>query len=162
MTHLTVSMPAPDFSLPNHAGEIISRSGLQGSYVVLYFYPKDDTPGCTTEALDFTRLHQEFAQAGAVILGISKDSTASHCSFIEKHSLNVMLLSDEEGSMCEAYGVWTEKSMYGKKYMGIERTTLLLDKDGVIRHIWNKVKVTGHAEDVLEKLRTLAQAAHAA
>lgn len=150
--------PAPDFSLPDQTGEPVSLADFNGKQLVIYFYPKDDTPGCTTEAKDFTALKDEFAAANTDILGISKDSVAKHDKFINKHDLGITLISDEDGEMCEAYGVWVEKSMYGKTYMGIERTTFLIDKDGIIREVWNKVKVKNHAEQVLEAVKGLHQA----
>ena len=153
---ISVGDPAPDFSLPRDGGGALSLSELKGKPVVLYFYPRDDTPGCTTEALDFTALGAEFAAAGAVVLGVSKDSPASHDKFKAKHDLGVTLLSDEDCAVCHAYGSWVEKSMYGKKYMGIDRSTFLIGADGRLVRIWRKVKVKGHAEDVLAALRGIA------
>ena len=155
MATVTQGSKAPDFSLQAHDGTLVTLQSLKGAPAVIYFYPKDDTPGCTTEAKDFTTLGEAFSKAGAKVLGISRDSVASHCKFVEKYDLGVTLLSDEEGKMCEAYGVWVEKSMYGKKYMGIERTTLLLDKDGSIAHIWPKVSVKDHAAEVLAAVQAL-------
>lgn len=156
---LTIGETAPDFTLPAIAQggteTSITLSALTGKTVVLYFYPKDDTPGCTTEALDFTRLAPEFAASGAQVLGISKDSVAKHGKFCAKHALNVVLLSDEAGDVCERYGVWGEKNMYGKTYMGITRTTVLIGPDGKIAQVWPKVKVAGHAEEVLAAARAL-------
>ncbi|MCB2124521.1 MAG: thioredoxin-dependent thiol peroxidase [Rhodobacteraceae bacterium] len=146
---------APDFTLPRDGGTTVMLSALAPQKVVIYFYPKDDTPGCTTEALDFTRLGPEFAAAGAVVVGVSKDSVKAHDKFCRKHALGVILASDEEGDTCERYGVWGEKSMYGKTYMGIERTTFLIDGAGRIARIWPKVKVPGHAEAVLAAARAL-------
>lgn len=146
---------APDFTLPRDGGASVTLSALAPRKVVLYFYPKDDTPGCTTEALDFTRLGPEFAAAGTVVVGISKDSVKAHDRFCKKHALGVILASDEKGDTCERYGVWVEKSMYGKTYMGIERTTFLIDGAGRIARIWPKVKVQGHAEEVLAAARAL-------
>lgn len=146
---------APDFTLPRDGGATVTLSALAPQKVVLYFYPKDDTPGCTTEALDFTRLAPDFAAAGAVVVGVSKDSVKAHDKFCRKHGLGVILASDEEGDTCERYGVWVEKSMYGKTYMGIERTTFLIDGAGRIARIWSKVKVQGHAEEVLAAVREL-------
>lgn len=146
---------APDFTLPRDGGTTVMLSALAPQKVVIYFYPKDDTPGCTTEALDFTRLGPEFAAAGAVVVGVSKDSVKAHDKFCRKHALGVILASDEEGDTCERYGVWGEKSMYGKTYMGIERTTFLIDGAGRIARIWPKVKVQGHAEEVLAAARAL-------
>ena len=144
---------APDFTLPDDRGNPLTLSDLRNSHVVLYFYPKDDTSGCTREAKDFSDLCAEFASLGVHIIGISRDSVEKHAKFREKHQLRVKLLSDNDGEVCENYGVWKEKSMYGKKYMGIERTTFYIGPDGSVLQIWNKVKVPGHAEDVLEKAR---------
>jgi len=147
--------PAPDFTLPADDGAEVTLSTQRPAPVVLYFYPKDDTPGCTTEALDFTALLPEFAAAGAKVFGISKDSVAKHDKFRAKHELAVTLLSDEASDVCERYGVWVEKNMYGKTYMGIERATFLIAGDGSIAQIWRKVKVKGHAEAVLDAVRAL-------
>lgn len=144
---------APDFTLPRDGGGTVTLSAFGPKQVVLYFYPKDDTSGCTTEALDFTRLAEEFAAAGAVVIGISKDSVASHDKFCRKHGLRLILASDVAGATCESYGVWAEKSMYGRTYMGIERTTFLIDGAGRIARIWPKVKVAGHADEVLAAVR---------
>ena len=152
---LAEGSPAPDFALPRDGGGEVTLEGLRGKAVVLYFYPKDDTSGCTKEAIAFTGLLDRFEQAGAVVLGASKDSVKKHEKFVEKHALGVALLSDEDGALCEAYGVWVEKSMYGRKYMGIERATFLIDKEGKIARIWRKVKVAGHAEAVLEAVEAL-------
>ena len=146
---------APDVTLPRDGGTSLSLSQLQPKVVILYFYPKDDTPGCTTESKDFTALGAEFEAAGAVVIGISKDSVKKHEKFIAKHDLGIALLSDEAGDVCERYGTWVEKSMYGKTYMGIERTTVLIDGQGVIREIWSKVKVPGHAQIVLDAVKAL-------
>ena len=155
MTDLTIGSPAPDFTLPRNGEGTVTLSKLQGKAVILYFYPKDDTSGCTVEAIDFSALGGEFEAANAVVIGISPDSVKSHDKFAAKHSLSVMLASDEERKVLEAYGVWKEKSMYGKKYMGVERTTVLIDPDGKIAEIWNKVKVAGHAQAVLEAAKKL-------
>jgi peroxiredoxin Q/BCP len=152
---LKVGDKAPAFTLPATGGAPISLEGLRGKKAILYFYPKDDTPGCTSEAIAFQGLKGEFAKAGAEIIGISADSIASHDKFARKHNLDFALASDEEKAMLEAYGVWVEKSMYGKKYMGIERTTVLIDREGRIAKIWPKVKVPGHAEEVLEAAKGL-------
>lgn len=141
---------APAFNLPIDGGETLSLSGLAGKKVVLYFYPKDDTPGCTQESKDFRDVQDKFSAANTVILGISKDSVKSHDKFKAKYKLPFHLLSDEECEVSKAYGVWKEKSMYGKKYMGIERTTVLIDEKGIIAKIWRKVKVTGHVDEVLK------------
>jgi peroxiredoxin Q/BCP len=143
---------APAFDLPGDGGVRINLAKLRGKSVVLYFYPKDDTEGCTQEALNFSAKAQAFARKNAVIIGVSKDSVASHDKFKAKHGLNVLLASDEAGDVCNAYHVWTEKSMYGRKYMGIERTTYLIDPKGVIVHVWRKVRVKGHVDEVLSKV----------
>jgi thioredoxin-dependent peroxiredoxin len=140
---------APAFSLPADDGSTVSLKSLAGKKAVLYFYPKDDTPGCTTEGIAFSALKKKFEAAKTVVLGISKDSVEKHCKFRDKHGLTVRLLSDEDGKMLEAYGVWGEKSLYGRKFMGITRTTFLIDEKGVVRKVWPKVKVNGHAEEVL-------------
>lgn len=152
---LTVGSAAPDFTLPRDGGASVSLSGLQGRKVVLYFYPKDDTPGCTIEAIDFTRLAPEFDAAGTTVIGLSKDSVKAHDKFCRKHGLGIVLASDEGGTTCEDYGVWREKSMYGKTYMGIERSTFLIGTDGKVARIWPKVTVAGHAEDVLAAAQAL-------
>jgi thioredoxin-dependent peroxiredoxin len=148
-------LDAPDFTAPRDGGGTLTLSQLRPKKVVLYFYPRDDTPGCTTEALDFTRHAAEFEAAGAVVVGVSKDSVASHDKFIAKHALGLPLVSDESGEICAAYGTWVEKTMYGKKSMGIERTTVLIDGDGKVARVWRKVKVPGHVEEVLDAARTL-------
>jgi peroxiredoxin Q/BCP len=152
---LKVGDKAPDFSLPVDGGGTISLSSLKGKHVCLYFYPKDDTSGCTREAIDFNGLKSEFAAANTVVIGVSPDSVASHDKFKKKHGLDFPLVADEEKAALEAYGVWVEKSMYGRKYMGVERTTVLVDKAGVIAAIWPKVKVPGHADEVLDAARKL-------
>ena len=146
---------APAFDLPTDDGDAVSLDRLKGRAVVLYFYPKDDTSGCTAEAKAFTEAVDAFAKAGAVVVGVSKDPIKSHGKFRAKYDLKVRLASDEEGTACEAYGVWVEKSMYGRKYMGIERATFLIDGEGVVRRVWRKVKVPGHAEQVLEAVQAL-------
>jgi thioredoxin-dependent peroxiredoxin len=146
---------APDFQLPDAHGESLRLSGLKGRPVVVYFYPKDDTPGCTTEAKNFTCLIDAFKQAGAEVIGISPDSPESHAKFAHKHGLGVHLLSDEERKTVEAYGVWVEKSLYGRNYMGVERSTFLVDRQGKVARSWHKVKVPGHAEEVLAALNAL-------
>jgi peroxiredoxin Q/BCP len=152
---LDIGSPAPDFTLPRDGGGEVTLSAAQPKPVVLYFYPKDDTPGCTKEAIAFTGLAAEFEAAGAMIIGISKDTVAKHDKFIAKHNLGIALVSDAESDTCERYGTWVEKNMYGKKYMGIERATFLIGGDGKIARIWRKVKVPGHAEAVLEAVRAL-------
>jgi peroxiredoxin Q/BCP len=153
--NLAVGKPAPEFSLPGDGGSTITLSGLRGKKVALYFYPKDDTSGCTKEAMDFNRLKADFAAAGTAIVGVSADSVASHEKFKKKYELGFPLASDEDKAMLAAYGVWVEKSMYGRKYMGIERTTVLIDAAGKVAQVWPKVKVPGHAEEVLEAARAL-------
>lgn len=150
---LSAGDAAPKFSLPANGGSTVSLESLAGKKVVLYFYPRDDTPGCTIEAKDFRDHMKDFEQAGAVVLGLSKDSVKSHEKFAEKFCLPFPLLSDESGEICQAYGAWVEKSMYGKKYMGIDRATFLIGGDGIIRNIWRKVKVDGHVREVLEAVR---------
>ncbi|MBF9061139.1 redoxin domain-containing protein [Rhodobacterales bacterium HKCCSP123] len=150
-----IGAPAPDFTLPRDGGGEISLSAQKPKAVVLYFYPKDDTSGCTKQAQGFTEMADAFAAAGAVVIGVSKDSVAKHDKFIAKHGLGVILASDEESDVCERYGVWAEKSMYGKTYMGIERSTFLIDGAGVLRAEWRKVKVPGHVEAVLEAVKAL-------
>ena len=155
MTDLTAGEKTPDFSLPRNGGGTVSLSDFAGKPVVLYFYPKDDTSGCTTEAIDFSGLGAEFEKLGATVIGVSPDSVKSHDKFAAKHSLSVVLAADEEHTALEAYGVWKEKSMYGKKYMGIERSTFLIGADGKVAQVWPKVKVAGHAEEVLEAVKAL-------
>ena len=150
-----ISHSAPDFTLPSTEGADVTLSALQGKAVVLFFYPRDNTPGCTKESVGFSETRAEFESAGACVYGISKDSMASHDKFIAKQGLEIPLLSDESGTACEDYGVWKEKSMYGKKFMGIERTTVLIAADGTIARIWRKVKVPGHVQDVLDAVRAL-------
>ena len=143
---------APDFTLPASGGGTIKLSELQGQKVVLYFYPKDDTSGCTKEACSFSENISAFNQIKAKVIGVSRDSVASHDKFISKYGLKFPLVSDEDGKVCEAYGIWNEKSMYGNKYMGIDRSTFLIGEDGKIINIWNKVKVDGHTEDVMKAI----------
>jgi peroxiredoxin Q/BCP len=152
---LKVGDKAPDFSLSADAGAEVSLARLRGKTVVLYFYPKDDTSGCTTEAIAFSKDAKAFKDAGAVVIGVSKDSTASHDRFKAKHRLNVTLASDEDTKIAQSYGVWVEKSMYGRRYMGMERATFLIDRKGIIRRIWRKVKVPGHSVEVLAALQEL-------
>lgn len=147
---------APDFSMKTDDNSTVTLKEYKGKkHVVLYFYPKDDTPGCTTEAKDFRDLMDAFAKADTVVIGVSKDSVESHVKFKTKHCLPFMLGSDATGEVCDAYGVWGEKSMYGKKYMGITRATFLIDKSGKIAAVWPKVSVTGHAADVLKAVQGL-------
>ena len=152
---LKVGDKAPDFTLPADSGGKVSLSQLKGKSVVLYFYPKDDTSGCTAEAIAFTQNAKALKAAGAVVLGVSKDSPASHDKFKSKHDLALTLASDEDTKLAQAYGVWVEKSMYGRRYMGTERATFLIDGNGIIRQIWHKVKVPGHAANVLAAVKAL-------
>ena len=146
---------APDFTLPASGGNDIALSAYRGRIVVVFFYPKDDTSGCTAEAISFSALKPQFDALDAVVIGLSPDTVKSHDKFRLKHDLTVELASDEEKQVLQAYGVWVEKSMYGRKYMGVERTTVLIDRDGRIARVWNKVKVPGHAAEVLEAARAL-------
>lgn len=155
MNDIVEGVAAPDFSLPADGGGTITLSELRGKIVVLYFYPKDDTSGCTTEAVDFTRLKPHFDDIGANVIGVSPDSAKKHDRFKAKHELSVALAADEEHVALEAYGVWTEKSMYGRKYMGVERSTFLIDRDGNVARVWRKVKVPGHADEVLDSAKSL-------
>ncbi|MCR4266490.1 peroxiredoxin [Nitratireductor sp. ZSWI3] len=157
MTEPVKGSEAPDFSLPSDGGGNIKLSDFRGKIVVLFCYPKDDTSGCTAEAVDFSALKPEFDKAGAVIVGLSPDSPKSHDKFKTKHELSVALASDQEKEALQAYGVWVEKSMYGRKYMGVERSTFLIDKQGRIAEAWRKVKVPGHADAVLKAVKTLAE-----
>ncbi|WP_456430501.1 thioredoxin-dependent thiol peroxidase [Nitratifractor sp.] len=152
-----VGEKAPDFCLPNQDNEEVCLRDLQGSWVVLYFYPKDNTPGCTTEALDFTAHLEDFRSLGATVLGVSPDSVRKHQNFIAKKELKITLLSDEEKEVCQAYGVWQLKKNYGREYMGVVRSTFLIDPDGLIREKWEKVRVKGHVEEVLQRLKELVQ-----
>ena len=145
---------APDFDLPTDTGRV-SLSGLKGKNIVLYFYPKDDTAGCTSEALQFSSEVEEFQKLGAVIVGVSKDSVASHAKFRAKHDLTIELAAYPLGDVVEAYGAWVEKSMYGRKYMGVDRSTFLIDREGVIREVWRKVKVPGHIKAVMNAAKAI-------
>ncbi|AIK96135.1 thioredoxin-dependent thiol peroxidase [Candidatus Odyssella acanthamoebae] len=149
---LAIRDQAPDFTLRSDTGETIALSALKGKKVVLYFYPKDNTSGCTKQACDIRDNLAEIKAKAAIVIGVSKDSLKSHAKFRENHQLNFPLLSDETGEICEKYGTWVEKSMYGRKYMGIDRATFIIDEQGKISHIWRKVKVPGHLVDVLGKL----------
>ena len=150
---LDVGAKAPDFSLPDQDGSTVTLKGLKGKQVVLYFYPKDDTSGCTKEACDFRDSLAPIKKAGAVVIGVSKDGKASHQKFIAKYGLPFALLSDEESEVCKAYGVYKEKSMYGRKYLGIERSTFVIDATGRIKALFRKVKVPGHVDEVLAALK---------
>lgn len=154
MTHLESGDTAPDFTLPTDSEGQITLSALKGQKIVLYFYPKDDTPGCTTQSCGFNDALPAFDKLGTTIIGISKCSVKKHDKFKAKYNLNFPLASDENSDVCEQYGVWQEKSMYGKTYMGIVRTTFLIDEHGTIEQVWNKVKVPGHVEAVQEALET--------
>ena len=160
-TELQEGQQAPAFSLPTDGGGTVDLAGLKGSAAVLYFYPKDDTPGCTKEAMAFTRLLDEFAEAGAKVIGVSKDTVAAHDKFKAKYALEHILAADTEGKACVDYGVWVEKNMYGRKSMGILRSPFLIGRDGAVNKIWRKVNVDGHAEEVLEAVRALEQIAPA-
>lgn len=154
---VSIGKKAPDFTLPasNYKeGDSISLSDFKGQKVILYFYPKDDTSGCTAQACGFTENLSAFNKLKAKIIGVSKDSIKKHDKFADKYSLKFPLASDEEGKVCETYGVWIEKSMYGRKYMGIDRSTFLIDENGKIARIWNKVKVPGHVEEIIEALKS--------
>jgi peroxiredoxin Q/BCP len=149
---------APAFKGTRDGGETLALADLKGKAVVLYFYPKDDTPGCTKQAIEFTSMVDEFDAAGAMIVGVSRDPVKKHDKFRDKHDLNVALISDEDGAITEAYGVWVEKSMYGKTFMGIERATFLIDAAGKIVRVWDKVKVAGHVAEVLDATKKLTDA----
>ena len=148
--------PAPDFELPTENGEKLKLAKLKGKPVVVYFYPKDDTSGCTSEAKDFSAMAAQFQKAGVAVIGVSPDSVESHRKFQKKYDLKVQLAADEDKAVATAFGVWVEKSMYGRKYMGVERSTFLIDKTGRIARSWRKVKVPGHAAQVLEAAKEIA------
>ncbi len=154
-SELAIGDKAPSLTTAFDSAQEINSDSFKGKKVVLYFYPKDDTPGCTVEAKDFRDMIKDFTKAGAVVIGVSKDSIARHDKFKAKYDLPFPLASDEDGSVCEAYGTWVQKSLYGKQYMGIERATFLIDEKGVIRNIWRKVKVKGHVQDVLDAVKAL-------
>ncbi|EEW25778.1 peroxiredoxin [Rhodobacter ferrooxidans] len=155
MTALSANDTAPDFTLPRNGGGQLTLSALRPQPVVLYFYPRNDTPGCTTEAVEFTARTADFLLAGATIVGVSKDTVASHDKFVKKHALGIALVSDEAGQTCEDYGTWVEKSMYGKTSMGIERSTFLIGGDGKIVQVWRKVSVKGHVDEVLAAVKAM-------
>jgi peroxiredoxin Q/BCP len=152
---VSVGDKAPDFTMPTDGNGSVSLSKLRGKPVVLYFYPKDDTSGCTAEACGFRDTFPDYDKTGATVIGVSRDSVASHDKFKKKHDLPFILAADADGKVTERYGVWVEKSMYGRKYMGIDRSTFLIDKDGVVRNIWHKVKVPGHVAEVLKAAKAL-------
>ena len=155
MTDITEGQAAPAFDLATDGGGRVTLDGLKGQSVVLYFYPKADTPGCTTEGQDFSALAEQFAAANAVVIGVSRDAVKKLDRFKAKHDLKVVLGSDEDGVVCEAYGTWIMKKLYGREYMGVERATFLIDGAGVVRRVWRSVKVKGHAEQVLEAAQKL-------
>lgn len=155
MSEIIENMAAPSFILPRDGGETVNLADFKGKKVALFFYPKDDTSGCTKEAIEFTEHLTEFEAANTVVIGMSPDPVKKHDKFIAKHELGVILASDEEKTTLDAYNVWKEKSMYGKKYMGIERSTFLIDQDGQVQKLWRKVKVPGHVEDVLKAAQEL-------
>lgn len=153
MSNLNIGDIAPDFTLSINGGSAVTRADYEGKMLILYFYPKDDTPGCTKEAIGFSTHQAEFTALGADILGVSRDTVQKHEKFIGKHDLTVNLGADEDGKVTENYGVWVEKNMYGKTYMGIERATFLIGKDGKILEIWRKVRVKNHIETVLQAVK---------
>jgi peroxiredoxin Q/BCP len=153
---IEVGQLAPDFTLPDQNGREVTLLQFRGTPVVLYFYPRDDTPGCTTEACAFRDAREDYAQAGAKVIGVSPDSVKSHASFVEKHQLPFTLVADTEKTVCESYGVWQEKNLYGKKSMGVVRSTFIIDGEGVIRHVFEKVKVAGHSDAVLKTIEALS------
>ena len=155
MTNITEGQTAPAFDLATDGDARVTLAGLKGQSVVLYFYPKADTPGCTTEGLDFSALADQFAAADAVVIGVSRDAVKKLDRFKAKHDLKVILGSDEDGVVCEAYGTWVMKKLYGREYMGVERATFLIDGAGLVRRVWRNVKVKGHAEQVLEAAQSL-------
>ncbi len=155
MSGPNIGEKAPDFCLPNSMGEEVCLKDYKGKWIVLYFYPRDNTSGCTREAIDFTTLLNEFNKNGAVVIGVSPDSIKSHQKFIDKHGLKVELLSDTDKKVIKLYGAWGKKKRYGREFEGVIRSTYLIDDKGIIRHIWKKVRVQGHAEEVLNKLMEL-------
>lgn len=157
MPEIAAGQPVPDFSLPRDGGGMLGPADFRGRSLVIYFYPKDDTSGCTTEALGFTAKLAEFEAAGAAVVGISRDSVKSHEKFCSKHGLTVPLLSDEDGVVVQQFGVWVEKSMYGRKYMGIDRSTFLVDANGIVSRVWRKVSVPKHVDEVLAAAQALGR-----
>ncbi|MBT7343345.1 Peroxiredoxin Bcp [Rhodobacteraceae bacterium IMCC1933] len=152
---ISIGDNAPQFTLSTNGEGQFSLADAAGKYLILYFYPKDDTPGCTKEAIGFSEASTAFDAQNAMVVGVSRDTVKKHDKFVGKHDLRIPLISDEEGSLCEAFSTWVEKSMYGKTYMGIERATFLISPDGKVLHIWRKVKVPGHVEEVLAQLQSL-------
>ena len=152
---ISIGDNAPQFTLSTNGGDQFSLADAAGKYLILYFYPKDDTPGCTKEAIGFSEASAAFDAQNAMVVGVSRDTVKKHDKFIGKYDLRIPLISDEEGGLCEAFGTWVEKNMYGKTYMGIERATFLISPDGKVLHIWRKVKVRGHVEEVLAQLQSL-------
>jgi thioredoxin-dependent peroxiredoxin len=157
MSVVTIGQLAPDFWLPTDDENSVTPAILKGKTIILYFYPKDDTTGCTAQAVAFSGLKTAFDEAGAIVIGVSKDKLSSHKKFRAKYDLNIILASDFERDVAESYGVWIEKSMYGRKYMGMERSTFVIDSSGKIAHIWRKVKVAGHAEEVLKVVQKMGE-----
>jgi peroxiredoxin Q/BCP len=154
MSELVAGSQAPDFDLPTDTGRV-SLAALKGTAVVLFFYPKDDTPGCTTESIGFSQASADFEKAGAIVVGVSKDTASKHGKFRAKHGLTVELGSDADSDVIERYGAWQQKKLYGREYMGIDRSTFLIDGEGVIRRVWRHVKVPGHVDEVLAAVRSL-------
>ncbi len=152
---ISIGNNAPQFTLSTNGGGQFSLADATGKYLILYFYPKDDTPGCTKEAIGFSEASAAFDTQNAMVVGVSRDTVKKHDKFVGKYDLRIPLISDEDGGLCEAFGTWVEKSMYGKTYMGIERATFLISPDGKVLHIWRKVKVRGHVEEVLAQLQSL-------
>ena len=152
---ISIGDNAPQFNLSTNGGGQFSLADAAGKYLILYFYPKDDTPGCTKEAIGFSESSASFDAQNAMVVGVSRDTVKKHDKFVGKYDLRIPLISDAEGGLCEAFGTWVEKSMYGKTYMGIERATFLISPDGKVLHIWRKVKVRGHVEEVLAQLQSL-------
>lgn len=150
-----IGQKSPNFNLPSTQNGSLGLSNFLGKSLIIFFYPKDDTKGCTVEAIDFSTHLDQFQAQNTTVIGVSKDTIEKHEKFIHKHGLTIPLLSDADGQMCEDFGVWKEKSMYGRQYMGIERTTFLINPIGEIQHIWHKVRVKGHVENVLETVRSL-------
>lgn len=157
MSDVTIGQIAPDFLLPTDDDTSVTPAILKGKTIVLYFYPKDDTSGCTAQAVDFSALRSKFEQVGAIIVGVSKDKLSSHKKFRQKYDLTITLASDFERQVAESFGVWVEKSMYGRKYMGMERSTFIIDANGKVAHIWRKVKVAGHADEVLTVVQKIGE-----